>query len=302
MVKINNNIKTVLVTGGSGFIGSHVIDNLISRNIKVGIFDREKNNKYKNPNIKIHFGDIRDYNSISEAISKYDGVIHLAGMLGTQETVNEPIPAIQTNIIGGINVLQSCRSYEKKGVYIAVGNHWMNNPYSISKTTTERFTLMFNKEHKTKIAVVRGMNAYGERQKHKPVRKIMPNFILPALEGKPIIVYGNGNQRMDMIYVKDLADILIRALIVEHDVYNTVFSGGTGIAPTVNHIAETVIQETNSSSELRHIEMRPGESKESIVIAEPKTLIPLFDKIPKFTTLKKGVENTVKYYKEEYEK
>ncbi len=289
-------MKRILVTGGSGFIGSHVTDNLLNKGFKVIIFDRNKNRE--RDDVEYLYGDIKDWDAISEAIYQCDGVIHLAGVLGTQETVRNPRPAIQTNILGGINVFEACSLYNKECVYIAVGNHWMNNPYSITKTTAERFALMYNKERGSKISVVRGLNAYGPRQKPGPVRKITPNFILPALKNEDILVYGTGNQKMDMIYVEDLADILVRALIMDHGVYEKAFEAGTGMSPTVNEVAETIIKLSKSKSKLKHTEMRPGEEKESVVVADIKTLEPL--NLDKFTSLEEGLKKTIDFYRENY--
>ena len=289
-------LKKVLVTGGNGFIGSHVVDNLKAKGFDVVIFDRYKDNKTgERKDVQYFYGDVTDSAAIHEAVYHADGVIHLAGVLGTQETVQNPFPAIQTNIIGSLNVFEACSRNKKKGVYIAVGNHWMNNPYSITKTTAERFALMYNKERGTQIAVVRGLNAYGPRQKSHPVRKITPNFILPALKGEDILVYGDGNQRMDMIYVGDLAEILVRALTEDHKHYSEVFEGGTGIAPTVNEIAETIIRLTGSKSRLEHVAMRPGETEGSVVVADVETLRAL--NFTKFTSLEEGLNKTIPWYR-----
>lgn len=289
-------MKKILVTGGNGFIGSHVIENLLKKGFDVAIFDRYKKEEQRK-DVEYFYGDVRDWKAISEAIHKCDGVIHLAGILGTQETVKNPIPAVQTNILGSINVFEACSLYDKKCVYIAVGNHWMNNPYSITKTTAERFALMYNKERGTKIAVVRGFNAYGIGQKAMPVRKVIPNFIIPALKNENILIYGSGNQQMDMIYAGDLAEILVRALIIEHNCYDKIFEGGTGTAPTVNKIAERIIELCGSKSKIVHALMRPGEEKESIVKADLETLRPL-DYIPE-TLLREGLKKAIEFYKDE---
>jgi len=290
-------LKKILVTGGNGFIGSHVVDNLKKRGYDVIIFDRYKDNKTgERKDVQYFYGDVTDPSAISEAIYHSDGVIHLAGVLGTQETVRDPLPAVKTNIIGSLNVFENCSRYNKKAVYIAIGNHWMNNPYSISKTTAERFALMYNKERDAKIAVVRGLNAYGPKQKSKPVRKITPNFVLPALKNKDILIYGDGKQQMDMIYVGDMAEILVRALVMDHNHYNHIFEAGTGKAPTVNEIAETIINLCGSSSKLEHTVMRPGEEENSVVVADTKTLKSL--DFNTFVSLEEGLRRTIPWYKE----
>jgi len=288
-------MKKILITGGAGFIGNHVTNNLLKKGYNITIFDRHKTKQ--RDDVEYFYGDIRDWESISEAIYKCDGVIHLAGILGTQETVRNPRPAIQTNILGSINVFEACSMYNKKAVYISVGNHWMNNPYSISKSTTERFALMYNKERGSKIAIVRGLNAYGPGQKPKPVRKIIPNFIIPALKNQDITIYGSGNQRMDMIYVEDLAEILVRTLIMEHNIYDKIFEAGTGISPTVNDIANKIIIECKSKSKLKHVDMRPGEEIFSVVVADTKTLEPL--KFDKFTSFSESIKKTIGWYENE---
>lgn len=284
--------KRVLCTGGAGFIGSYVVDNLIDRGIRVVVFDHL--GRKPREDCDIFLGDTRDYTSVSEAVATCDGVIHLAGVLGTQETISKPQPSVETNIIGGLNVFEAVRHYKVPAVYIAVGNHWMNNSYSITKTTAERFAFMFNKEHGTKIAVVRGLNAYGPRQKHYPVRKIMPNFILPAIKGEAITVYGNGSQIMDMIYVSDLAEILVRALLNDHGVYDRIFEAGTGRETSVKFIAEEVIRQVGMGS-IHFVPMRPGETENSVVLADVQTLEALGD--VKMKTLEEGIALTIPYYK-----
>ena len=292
----------VLVTGGNGFIGGYVCERLHALGHHVTVFDRKL--PADSGCDDAVFGDVRDHTAVFESVYHSDGVIHLAGVLGTQETFADPIPAIETNILGSMNVFRACELHKKKCVYIAVGNHWMNNPYSITKTTAERFALMLNKERGAQIAIVRGLNAYGPRQKAAPVRKIMPNFILPALQSRPITVYGDGSQVMDMIYVSDLADILCRALLVDHGVYDRVFEAGTGLPTTVLDIANEVIRQTKSTAGIRQVPMRPGEPENSKVLADPGTLRNLcpahadWDRPYPFLLLEDGIRRTIEYYRQ----
>lgn len=291
----------VAVFGGAGFIGSHVCENLIKRNIKPIVFDRFKRDEYIGDiPVDVFLGDIKDREAVDYLIAQVDGAINLAGILGTAETVDDPFPSAEVNILGALNFMQACRKHDKRGVQIAVGNHFMNNSYSITKTTAERFALMFNHEHDTKIAVVRALNAYGERQKHKPIRKIIPNFIVRALKGEAIEVYGDGKQIMDMIYVKDVAEILVRALLNDHGVYDKIFEAGTGRKTTVLDIARMVNDISNNEADIKHLPMRAGEPDRSIVIGDPVTLKPLF-KFVSLTSLEKGLQKTFSWYDENYE-
>lgn len=303
-------MKKILCTGGQGFIGSHVVAELISRGYDVCIFDRHVSGIFDEKVKEFYMGDIRDASSIDEAVRNCDGVINLAGLLGTAEAVDDPIPAAQTNIFGGLNFLNAIRKYKKPGVQIAVGNHFENNTYSISKTTIERFALMYQKEHGVRVAVVRGLNAYGPGQHHKPIRKITPNFVTRALRGEPIKIFGDGESIMDMIYVKDLASILVSALEMANSSkdINFVIEAGTGRRTTVNDIANEVSRQAykfngGMAGSNEHVPMRAGESEHAVVVADTKTLPESFlIRFPggKLTTLEDGMKETVEWYYKNY--
>jgi UDP-glucose 4-epimerase len=277
----------ILVTGGTGFIGKYVCTAFRDRGLEPITFGVTKECDI--------LGDIRDATALDIAVSTCDAVMHLAGVLGTQETVDDPLPAIETNILGGLNVFKAIRRYEVPAANIAAANHWMWNPYSITKKAAERFALMANKEWGTKIALVRGLNVYGPRQKAYPVKKIMPNLILPALEGRPIVIYGDGEQIMDMIWVEDVAEIMVRALLSDHGVYTSVMEAGTGRKTTVNQLAQMVV-EMVGQGEIQHVPMRPGEADHSIVLGDPSTLEPLGWSPDDFLPLEDGLKRTIASY------
>jgi len=173
----------------------------------------------------------------------------------------------------------------------------MNNAYAITKSVAERFAMMYNKELNTEIAVVRGYNIYGPGQKSHPVRKVVPAFIEAALKDEQISIYGTGNQIMDMIYVEDVAEIMVRALLMEHNTYDKEIDCGMGLDTTINQLAEEIVEACNSSSELVHTPMRPGETLDSVVKADLKTLTPLEYSLSDMTPLKDGIQKTVEWYK-----
>ena len=298
-------MRNVLVTGGNGFIGLHVTRLLAEEGYKVDALDTR--HRY-NPNAFTILGDVRDATSVNEAVAHVDGVIHLAGVLGTQETIQNPRPAAETNILGGLNVFEACTKYDIPLVNIAVGNHWMNNTYSITKSTMERFAKMYNRERNARITVVRAMNAYGPLQvaaaPHGPskVRKIMPSFVNRALDGDDIEVYGDGLQIMDMIYVEDVARVLIAALQATADgAILPVIEAGTGRRTTVNEIARTVIRDvhakTGKRSEIVPLPMRPGEDPNSVVLANPDALELIRIDPASLVPLEAGVSRTVDYFR-----
>lgn len=289
-------MNKILITGGTGFIGSHVVDNLLKRGKTVTIFDRHIKREHKDCNL--FFGNIKDKESVFEAMQHNDGVIHLASLLGTQESILEAHKFVEVNVLGSLNVFEACRMYEKRAVYIAIGNYWMNNPYSITKRGGARFALMYNKEFGTEIAVVRGLNAYGPRQKILPVKKITPTFIMAALRNEDIVIYGDGEQIMDMIYVTDLAEILVRALLMEHGNYSSTIEAGLGRDETVNDIANLIIEICESKSKIKHIKMRPGEIPGSVVKADTRTLQCVDYPVEQMIQMPEGLIKTIEWYKE----
>jgi UDP-glucose 4-epimerase len=305
-------MTTTLVTGGNGFIGRYVVDALLLRGREVIVLDRHQHHNLgafdsllTDINESVMLGDIRDTTAVTEAMSHCDSWMHLGGVLGTQETIANPLPAAETNVLGGLNMLQAAAQYKLPGVNIAVGNWWENNTYSISKHTVERFCSMYRQYRGLPVSVVRALNAYGPRQSiaapygPSKVRKIMPAFVMRALHGDPIEIYGSGQQIMDMIYVADAAEILVRALeyTERNGGYDGVFEAGTGRETTVNQIASAVIHSVGGGR-IEYLPMRPGETPGAKVIGDPSTLYPLSWTSGNFTPLENGVDRTVEYYRD----
>lgn len=296
----------VLVTGGNGFIGSHVVTALLEQGHEPVVFDRHV--RKAPPGCELILGDVRDATAVTEAVAHVEAVIHLAAVLGTQETIHNPRPAAETNVLGALNVFEAVAEYELPAAYAAVGNYWMENTYSISKTCAERFARMFNKERGTQIAVVRALNAYGPGQSvaapfgPSKVRKIAPAFICRALAGQPIEVYGDGTQVMDMIHVGDVAEVFVRALETGPHPEGIPYEAGTGRPTTVLEIAQAVAQDVEAKVSgqvtIEHLPMRPGEPEHSIVLGDPGTLEPLFQGPCRFRALEDGIAETVDFYAE----
>ena len=294
----------ILVTGGAGFIGSYVVEKCIERGHEPIIFDHyNRQEEYPCPVI---LGDVRDEVAVTEAMAHVDAWIHLAAVLGTQETIDNPRPAAQSNLMGGLNMLAAAKQYNLPGTYIGVGNHWMNNPYSITKTMIERFVSMYNKEHGTRVNIVRAMNAYGPRQRPVPpwgdskVRKITPSFICRALTGEDIEVYGNGKQISDMCWVGDVAHALVVA--TEKAAQDIVFPEAVEVGPAhskqVGEIAHLIVHLTGSDSQVVNLPMRPGEIPGATVSADINTLKYVDMTEASLMPVAKGMEITIDYYRE----
>lgn len=302
-------MKKVGVTGGAGFVGRYVCEELLSKGYTPVIFDHHaKDSSEYTDGCEVFMGDVRDEVAMTEFAAHVDGIIHLAAVLGTQETVQNPRPAARSNLDGGLNFLEACAQYNLPGVYIAVGNHWMNNPYSITKNMIERFTHMYNKERGTRVNIVRAVNAYGERQlaatpfAHGKVRKITPALICRALSGMPMELYGGGQQVSDMVYVGDVAKALVLAL--ECADYNHVIDRAVEIGSewhtTVREVAElinTIVEEKGYTPvEITSLPMRPGENVGDKVTADVNTLELISFNKEELVSLEEGMEKTIQYF------
>ena len=308
------------ITGGAGFIGLHTAEVAAQRGHSVRIFDHLGRSA---PFLELTYngtdwssydvvtsmkGDVRDATAVTELAAHVDGVIHLAACLGTQETIANPRPAAESNVMGGLNFLEAITQYDIPGVYIGVGNWWMENSYSISKHTIERYVRMYNAERGTRCNVVRAVNAYGPRQSIAPpfgsakVRKITPAFTCRALTGAPIEVYGDGKQVSDMVHVTDVATALVLAL--EHAANGTVLDTAVEVGPrhhaTVNQVAQQVIAAAErlgfAPVDIKHLPMRPGETPGAKVTADTSTLKLIGMDPAELVPLASGIHDTVQWY------
>lgn len=298
------------VTGGAGFIGGHVVDVLLERGHEPVVFDHM--GRRGHTDVEVMLGDTRDDVAVTELAAHVEGVIHLASVLGTQETVANPRPAVMTNIISGMNVFEAAVQYGLPVVNIAVGNAGFSNPYSASKTCVETLGHMYVRDRGLALNQVRLVNAYGPRQSvaapygTSRVRKIMPSFVCRALTGAPVEVYGDGKQVSDMVWVRDGALALVLALeaaaagtVVPH-----VLECGPEVHSTVRHVAGMVVDAARLPSgkraEITHLPMRPGETPGAVVTCDPSTLAPIGMKTSDLKPLIDGVAETVAWYREHW--
>lgn len=308
-------MKKVLVTGAHGFIGHYVIDELLNQGHEVLAMDHHHEAALHRgwPNgVEVFLADVRDRTAVTEAAAHADGLIHLAAVLGTQETIQNPIPSAETNILGSLNVFEAANQYSLPCAYAAVGNAWMAphgaGAYVITKTCAEYFTRMYNKNRGGRIVAIRPCNAYGPGQSvskpfgWSPVRKITPAFVCRALSGQPIEVYGDGTQVSDMIYVEDVARAFVAALdlAASDREIPEIIEVGPEESHTVNEVAEVVIETCVERGydpvPLKHLPMRPGEVPNSVVAADTTTLAHLGMDAGKFVSLEEGLARTVDYY------
>jgi UDP-glucose 4-epimerase len=304
------------VSGGQGFIGSYVRRELLARGHEVVVFDRHPHTEMA-PGETFFLGDIRDETSVVELAAHVEGIVHLAAVLGTQETIGNPRPSADTNIRGSLNVFEAANQYGLPVVYAGVGNAFMRDlgtgSYTISKTAAEDYARMFNAFRGGRITIVRPVNAYGPGQSvaapygTSKVRKIAPSFACRALTGAPIEVYGDGTQISDCVYVADVAKAFVTAL--EHTAAHGPTEKPVEVGPleslTVNDIARLVAEEATRYTgrepvAIKHLPMRPGEVPNAVVSSDTTTLQQIGMTAADFVPLDEGIHHTVRYYAEQW--
>ncbi|MCX5522177.1 NAD-dependent epimerase/dehydratase family protein [Streptomyces bobili] len=308
----------VLVTGGAGFIASWIRRELLARGHSVLVMDHQDRRTGLAPGEEFFLGDVRDATAVTEAAAHVDGIIHLAAVLGTQETISNPRPSAETNILGSLNVFEAAAQYNLSCVYAGVGNHFMRlqgtGCYTITKSAAEDLARMYNAYRDGgRITIVRPVNAYGPGQSiaapfgTSKVRKVMPALTCRALTGTDIEVYGDGTQISDCVYVGDVAKAFVTAL--EHTAVNGPTEKPVEVGPlesvTVNDIARLVAEYAASVTGrepvgIKHLPMRPGEVPNAVVKSDTTTLQQIGMTAADFVQLDEGIRRTVDYYNESW--
>ena len=279
------------VTGASGFIGSKLIPFLLKNNFEVTAIVRKPISLP--PGCVVALCDILDYESLSETVSRSDIVFHLAGIVGVNPCENDVYKTVDVNINGTLNVLDSAKYFNKPMIFASVSNVNDYTIYSISKATSERFVMMYNKEHKTNFIPVRIYNVYGPNQDLKS-GKLIINGIIRGLKGKPISIYGEGSQIMDFIYMDDVVtQLLSLANMMLFDFKfnkNKVFEIGTGKGTSIIEAAKVIVNATGNKSKIIFKPKRDGDKMMKLV-AHRNNLVTNTIKV---TNFEEGIIKTTK--------
>ena len=267
----------VLVTGGAGFIGSHLADALITRGDQVVALDNfstgsTANIKHITKNFEIIDGDIRNADLINDTIKDVDLVFHMAAALGVNTILESPLESISTNIAGSEVVLNAAAKHKKRILIASTSEIYGKNPkqplketddrvvgspqkirwsYSDAKAIEEAMAFSLNQEKSLKVTTARLFNTVGPRQSAH-YGMVVPRFVRSALKNEPINVYGDGTQSRVFCHVHDAIEALL-ALVGTDKTINEVYNvGGTGEI-TIKELADTVIKETKSQSSIEYI-------------------------------------------------
>jgi UDP-glucose 4-epimerase len=255
-----------LVTGGSGFIGSHLVDNLIKLGHAVVVIDNETSQAhdhfYHNENATYYKLDIADYDNTKDLYKGVDYVFHCAAESRIQPTILNPLGAIKTNMLGTGTVLQCSREAGvKKVIYSSTSSGYglknqpplsedmpddCLNPYSVSKVSGEKLCTMYYKLYGLKTIIFRYFNVYGEREPVRgPYAPVVGLFLRQLAANEPLTIVPDGTQRRDFTHVDDIVNANILAMSVEeHTRYGEVFNVGTGTNHSVLELAALISNNT----------------------------------------------------------
>lgn len=265
-----------LVLGASGFVGSAIVDELKSRGDQITAADRHVGHSREAlmaaPTEQVRYcqADITNIESLHKIMEGVDEIYLLAAVLGTSELDSVVRQSVEVNILGTINVIEAAIKAKVGRMFLASKPHVWLNTYTITKHCAEQIGRLYTRYHPIRICSLRYLNIFGPRQKLYSVRKVLPVFAAQALRGMPIQVYGDGNQTVDMLYSKDAARITVDYL--RAGAVDRTPDCGTGVAMTVNAVAESVNKYYGNKSGILHVPMRKGETPNTHLVADTNEL------------------------------
>jgi len=301
----------ILVTGGAGFIGSHIVEHYQGKAEEIRVLDNLRSGYRKNlDGFDCTFleGSVTDRELVKRAVQGVDYIFHMAALVSVPESMEKPGECVDINVHGLLNVLEEASNAGVTKLVLAssaavYGDNPVvpkvesmlpepKSPYAITKLDGEFYLGMFQREGRLETTSVRFFNVFGPRQDPKGAyAAAVPIFIEKAIKGDDITVFGDGEQTRDFIYVKDIVGAL--SFVAETPGVTGVFNAGYGGQITINHLAKLLIDSAGGASKILHAPDRPGDVKHSRASAQ--RLLDAGWK-PRHT-LKEGLSATFDYFK-----
>ena len=311
-------MKKVLITGATGFVGSHLTELCVAKGFEVVAFDRYNPNynlgwleksKYRN-DINFAFGDIRDYDSVLKTMKGCKIVFHLAALIGIPYSYLSPQAYLKTNVEGTLNILESSKHLDIEQTIITSTSEVYGSakyvpidekhpisaqsPYSASKISADQLTLSYYNSFQLPIKIIRPFNIYGPRQSS---RAVIPSIIIQALNNKKEIELGNIEPSRDFTYVTDTCNAFLDILKIKNFFGNTLNIGSNN-EYTIEYIAKKILAKLNSKANIKKETQRTRSLKSEVV-----RLVCDNSKILKHTQWKpmikieKGLDMTINWFR-----
>lgn len=278
--------KSILITGGAGFIGSHLAEEYIKKARIVKVLDDFSGGSINNVrslfnyrNFKLIRGDVRDKKVVEKAMDGVDIVFHLAAQVHVDKSIIDPRYVFEVNTFGALNVLDSALENDVELVVYASSSevygsaqyvpmdekHPLNpaSPYAASKAAADRLCFAYYNTYKLPVVIVRCFNTYGPRQSGTGYAAAIPKFIRRVMQGLPPVIYGDGKQTRDYMYIKDAVKAYDLVLNSYENLAGKSINFGTGQEVSINKLANKVISLFGRKGKMKpiHVAPRPGEVK-----------------------------------------
>ena len=309
----------ILVTGGAGFIGSHLVDRLLSDGYEVKIIDdlsygHMKNLIHHKNNKDLHFikGDIRNLEDVKEAVKDVDAVFHEAGLVGIVVSVKNPVLTHEVNVTGTLNLLKaSSEQGVKRFVFASSAAVYGNpskpkkkenmpldatgSPYAASKLAAENYVQVFNNLYGLETVSLRYFNIYGPRQRFdisSAYGSVILLFLNRLLKNMPPMIFGDGEQKRDFVYIQDVIEANMLALHSKNAI-GQVFNIGTGTEVSINEVSR-ILKELMNKADVQdiHTAPRPPDVRRGFADIEKAKRIMGYN--PKYS-IKRSITDLVKH-------
>jgi UDP-glucose 4-epimerase len=318
-------VPSALITGGAGFIGSHVADLFLSRGYSVDVLDNFSSGRRENidPRVRLHELDIRSSDAADLVRqSPFDVIVHLAAQIDVRKSVADPVQDASINICGTLNLIealrQSGRGQSTRFIFSSTGGALYGDfvdppnvenypkdpesPYGIAKLSAEYYLAYYARVHGMDTAAVRFANVYGPRQDPHGEAGVVAIFCGRILDRRPLSIFGDGAQTRDYVFVGDVAEgsflAATHSLPRPERLDARAFNIGTGIETSVTELARVLRRVARSDVPVEHLPKRPGEQQRSVVsVAKAGSLLGWRPR----ASLEDGLSRTFNWFAERYQ-
>lgn len=273
---------SALVTGGAGFIGSNLVDELLERGWSVTVLDDLSSGHAENlpsrERLRFVEGDVRDRAVVDGAVGGCEAVFHLAASVGNKKSIDDPVRDAQTNVLGTINVLEAARAAGARKVVVSSSagvfgelrtlpieeSHPLDpdSPYGCTKLCAEKLAMAWAKLYGLETVCLRYFNVFGRRQRFDAYGNVIPIFVFQALRGEPLTIFGDGEQTRDFVHVRDVVAANLCAAATPGLVGT--FNIGSGLRISVNELVRQIGEASGLPLDVRHGPERAGDVRHSL--------------------------------------
>ncbi len=307
----------VLVTGGAGFIGGHLVDALLKRGYDVRVLDNFSAGKRPNANphlpssVRVIDGDIRNQKDVRKALHEIDSVIHMAALIDTEYSVTNPLETNEVNVGGTLNLLYECAEMKTKrfiftsstAVYGDAGDAPLSeeikprpiSPYAVTKLAAEEYCNTYSRTFGLETVSLRLFNVYGPGQGMNQYAGVVTKFLEQATKGVEPVIFGDGEQTRDFIHVSDVVIAHILAL-EKGRIESSPLNIGTGIPTKIKDLAGLVIDLSGTHQKPRFAHPRLGDIKHNLADTTRASRVLGFSSV---TTLRKGLQELMDNHRKE---